>query len=117
MRHAVKGRKLGTDASHRKAILKNLVYSLMDKQKITTTLAKAKEVRPYAEKMITLGKKGSLSARRQALKVLGDKDITHKVFTEYAERYKDRAGGYTRIIKAGYRKGDSAPVAIIELVD
>lgn len=117
MRHAVKGRKLASDASHQKAMMKNLVRSLMDKQKITTTLARAKEVRSDAEKVITLGKKGTLSARRQAIKVLGNKELTHKVFTEYAERFKDRPGGYTRIIKAGYRKGDNAPIAILELVD
>ena len=88
----------------------------MDKQKISTTLAKAKEMKPAAEKLITLGKKGSLEKRRKAIQIIGDKDLVHKVFTEYAEKYKDRPGGYTRIIKIGYRKGDRAPLAIIELV-
>lgn len=116
MRHAVKGRKLASDASHQKAMLNNMVRSLMEKEKITITLTRAKEVRPRAEKVITLGKKGTLSSRRQAIKVVGSKDLVHKVFTDYAERYKDRKGGYTRITKTGYRKGDNAPMAVIELV-
>ena len=116
MRHAVRGRKLASDSSHQKAMMNNMVRSLLDKEKITTTVTRAKELRSDAERVITLGKKGTLSARRQAIKVLGDKDLTHKVFSDLAERYKDRPGGYTRIIKTGYRKGDNAPTAIIELV-
>jgi len=117
MRHGKSGRKLGRNASHRHAMFRNMVTSLLEHERIQTTDAKAKELRGVAERMITLGKRGSLHARRQALEVVRDKDVTAKVFGELADRYRERPGGYTRIIKAGRRVGDSAPMSIIELVD
>jgi len=117
MRHRKSGRKLGRNSAHRKAMLRNMVTSLLDHELIQTTDAKAKELRGVAERMITLGKRGDLHARRQALTVIQDKDVAAKVFGELADRYRERPGGYTRVIKAGRRAGDSAPLSIIELVD
>jgi large subunit ribosomal protein L17 len=117
MRHQKKTQKLGLTAAHRKALLANQVCSLIEHQRIKTTLAKAKAVRPLAEKMVTLGKKGSLHARRTALAVLRQKGAVKKLFEDIAPRSADRNGGYTRIVKLGARKSDSAPVAFIEWVD
>jgi len=117
MRHQKKTLKLGLTAAHRKALLANQVCSLIEHQRIKTTLAKAKAVRPLAEKMVTLGKKGSLHARRTALAVLRQKDAVKKLFEDIAPRSAARNGGYTRIVKLGARKSDSAPVAFIEWVD
>ena len=117
MRHQKKTVKLGRTAEHRKALLANQVCSLIEHQRIKTTLAKAKAVRPLAEKMVTLGKKGSLHARRTALAVLRQKGAVKKLFDDIAPRSATRNGGYTRIVKLGARKSDSAPVAFIEWVD
>src|SRR6476469_3404452 len=117
MRHQKKTVKLGRTAEHRKALLANQVCSLIEHQRIKTTLAKAKAVRPLAEKMVTLGKKGSLHARRTALAVLRQKDAVKKLFDDIAPRSASRNGGYTRIIKLGQRKSDSAAVAFLEWVD
>jgi large subunit ribosomal protein L17 len=117
MRHQNKTVKLGRTAEHRKALLANQVCSLIEHQRIKTTLAKAKAVRPLAEKMVTLGKKGSLHARRTALSVLRQKDAVKKLFDEIAPRSANRNGGYTRIIKLGQRRSDAAPVAFVEWVD
>ena len=117
MRHQKKTVKLGRTAEHRKALLANQVCSLIEHQRIKTTLAKAKAVRPLAEKMVTLGKQGSLHARRTALAVLRQKNAVKKLFDDIAPRSADRNGGYTRIIKLGQRKSDSAKVAFIEWVD
>ena len=117
MRHQKKTVKLGLTAAHRKALLANQVCSLIQHQRIKTTLAKAKAVRPLAEKMVTLGKKNSLHARRTALAVLRQKDAVQKLFADIAPRNAERKGGYTRIIKLGERKSDSARVAFIEWVD
>jgi large subunit ribosomal protein L17 len=117
MRHQKKTLKLGLTAAHRKALLANQVCSLIEHQRIKTTLAKAKAVRPLAEKMVTLGKKGSLHARRTALAVLRQKGAVKKLFEDIAPRSATRNGGYTRIVKLGARKSDSAPVAFIEWVD
>jgi large subunit ribosomal protein L17 len=117
MRHLKAGRKLGRTSAHRKALFRNLVGALIQRERISTTLAKAKELRGKVEKTITLGKKGTLHARRQAFKLAPQKEIVQKVFGPLAERYAKRPGGYTRIIKIGPRKGDNAPMAFIELVD
>jgi large subunit ribosomal protein L17 len=117
MRHQKKTVKLGLTAAHRKALLANQVCSLIQHQRIKTTLAKAKAVRPLAEKMVTLGKKNSLHARRTALAVLRQKDAVQKLFADIAPRNAERKGGYTRIIKLGERKSDSARIAFIEWVD
>ena len=117
MRHQKKTVKLGRTAEHRKALLANQVCSLIEHQRIKTTLAKAKAVRPLAEKMVTLGKKNSLHARRTALAVLRQKDAVKKLFADIAPRSKERNGGYTRIVKLGQRKSDSAAIAFIEWVD
>jgi large subunit ribosomal protein L17 len=117
MRHRKRHGKLGRTSAHRKALLRNMVTSLLDHEVVETTDTKAKELRRIADKMITLGKRGDLHARRQALSVIRDKDVTAKVFGELADRYRDRPGGYTRVIKVGHRAGDAAPVSIIELVD
>ncbi|MBI5121666.1 MAG: 50S ribosomal protein L17 [Rhodospirillales bacterium] len=117
MRHAVAGRKLNRTSEHRKAMFANMIVALLKHEQIKTTLPKAKDLRPLAEKMITLGKRGGLHARRQALSQLQDTVIVEKLFTTLAERYKTRKGGYARIIKAGFRYGDCAPMAMIELVD
>ena len=117
MRHAVAGRKLGRTTSHRKALFSNLAAALIKHEQIKTTLPKAKELRPVVEKLVTLGKKGGLAARRQILASIKDDKLADKLLTTLAERYKARAGGYTRVLKAGFRYGDAAPMAIIEFVD
>lgn len=116
MRHKIAGRKLGRTSSHRKAMFRNMVTSLFEHERIVTTTEKAKELRPIAEKMITLAKKGDLHARRQALSYIRSKDIVEKLFTDIKDSFADRKGGYTRILKTGVRKGDAASMAIIELV-
>ena len=116
MYHGKAGRKLGRTSSHKEAMFRNMVTSVIKHERIRTTDCKAKELRKLAEKMITLGKKGSLHARRQALAVVRDKSLVGKLFGELTERYRNRAGGYTRIIKAGYRFGDNAPVSILEFI-
>lgn len=117
MRHGKTGRRLGRKTSHREAMFRNLVTSFLNHEKITTTDAKAKEIRSVAEKMITLGKRGDLHAMRQAASYIREKSVVTKLFSTIAPRYKDRPGGYTRIIKLGVRQGDAAPVSIIELVE
>lgn len=117
MRHGVAGRKLGITASHRFAMFRNMAVALLKHEQITTTLPKAKELRPVAEKLITLGKRGGLHARRQALSQLQDEKIVAKLFDVLATRYQTRAGGYTRVLKAGMRYGDAADMAVIELVE
>ncbi|HEY4411768.1 MAG TPA: 50S ribosomal protein L17 [Gaiellaceae bacterium] len=117
MRHARKGRKLWRDSAHRKALYANLACSLIEHGRIKTTEAKAKAVKPYAEKMITLGRRGDLHARRQALAELRTQEIVHKLFADVAPRMADRPGGYTRIIKIGHRPGDAAEMVYLELVD
>ena len=117
MRHGVAGRKLGVTSSHRAAMFRNMAHALLKHEQITTTLPKAKELRPVAEKLITLGKKGGLANRRLAHARLRDDVIVTKLFTTLAERYKDRPGGYTRVLKAGVRYGDAADMAVIELVE
>ena len=111
-----KGRRLGSDASHQKAMMGNLVASLIAAEAIVTTEAKAKALRPIAEKMITKAKKGGVFRQRDVVAFIGDKDMAHKLFTEIAPRYEDRQGGYTRILKLGPRHGDNAPMARVELV-
>ena len=117
MRHGNVHRKLGKKPAHRKAMFANMSASLIKHEQITTTLPKAKELRPVVEKLITLGKKGGLHARRQAISEIRDIAMVKKLFEVLAPRYKERKGGYTRIMKAGFRYGDSAPVAVIEFVD
>ncbi|QTD55674.1 50S ribosomal protein L17 [Parasphingorhabdus cellanae] len=117
MRHRMKGRRMQRTGAHRQALLKNLSAALIKHEQIMTTLPKAKEMRPYVEKLITLAKKGGLSNRRLAHSRLMDETQEKKLFGELAERYADRSGGYTRIIKAGYRDSDAAAMAVIELVD
>ena len=116
MRHLKSGRQLGRNSSHRKAMFRNMVVSLLDHETITTTDSKAKELRKFAERVITLGKKGSLNDRRRARLMVNDRDVLQKLFTTLAERYKDRPGGYTRIVKIGLRPGDKAPLSVIQLV-
>ena len=117
MRHHRSGRKLGRDASHRKALYANLTGALIEHGRIKTTVAKAKEVRPVAEQMITLGRRGGVPARRQALKFLRSQDVVHKLFSDVGPRFKDRQGGYSRIVRLGPRLGDAAEMAYLELVD
>ncbi|MCZ8148893.1 MAG: 50S ribosomal protein L17 [Roseomonas sp.] len=117
MRHGVSGRKLGVTSTHRIAMLRSMATSLIKHEQITTTLPKAKELRPYVERIITLGKRGDLHARRQAYAQIRDERVVDKLFTTIAERYKGRAGGYTRVLKAGMRYGDAASMAVIELVE
>ena len=117
MRHGVSGRKLNRTATHRRAMLSNLAQALIKHEQIKTTLPKAKELSPFVDRLITWGKDGSLHARRQALRVLKDRALTAKLFDALAERYASRKGGYTRVLKAGMRYGDAAPMAFIELVD
>lgn len=113
----VKGRKqLGTDESHHQALLRNLARQLLMHQKIKTTQAKAEALQPLADKLVTLGKRGDLHARRQALSIVQDREVVHQLFSDIAGRYTERAGGYTRILKLGPRQGDAAPMAQIELV-
>ncbi len=116
MHHGKAGSKLGRTSSHKEAMLRNMVTSVIKHERIRTTDTRAKELKKLAEKMITLGKKGSLHARRQALAVVRDKETVGKLFGELTERYRNRAGGYTRIVKAGYRYGDNAPVSILEFI-
>ena len=117
MRHQRAGRKLGRDSAHRKALYSNLAGALIEHGRIQTTEAKAKEVRPIVEKMITLGKRGDLHAHRQAVAFLRSKSVAHKLFAEVAPRFAERPGGYTRVVKLGPRQGDSAQMAYLELVD
>ena len=117
MRHRKQGRKLNRTQSHRKAMFKNMSVSLLTHEQIVTTLPKAKELRAVVDKLITLGKRGDLHARRQAASQLQSNEAVQKLFSTLAERYKDRPGGYTRVLKAGFRYGDNAPMAVIELVD
>jgi large subunit ribosomal protein L17 len=116
MRHNVSGRKLNRTTSHRMAMFRNMVTSLLDHGRIYTTIPKAKELRRFADAMITLGKRGDLHARRQALSVIREKDVVHKLFSELGPRYQNRPGGYTRIVKVGFRRGDAAPMCLVELV-
>ncbi|MFT8807438.1 50S ribosomal protein L17 [Gluconobacter sp.] len=117
MRHGVSGRKLNVTSSHRAAMFRNMAVALIKHEQITTTLPKAKELRPVVEKLITLGKRGDLHARRQAFAQLRDDAVVTKLFSAVAERYKGRAGGYSRVLKAGVRYGDNADMAVIELID
>ena len=117
MRHRQSGRKLNRTSSHRKSLFKNMAQALLKHEQIVTTLPKAKELKRVVEKLITLGKKGTLHSRRLAFNQIRDKDMVSKLFDNLAKRYLDRKGGYTRVLKAGFRYGDSAPMAVIELVD
>lgn len=117
MRHRKTGRKLNRTASHKRAMMSNMSTSLLQSERIVTTLPKAKELRTVVEPLITLGKRGDLHARRKASKTVHDSDVLNKLFNELAGRFADRAGGYTRIVKIGPRRGDNAPMAFIELVD
>ena len=117
MRHHRSGKKLGRDSAHRKALYANLTASLIEHGRIRTTETKAKAVRPIAEKIVTLGREGTIHARRQVLAYIRSQEVTHKLFSEVAPRFNDRPGGYTRIVKLGPRQGDSAPMAYLELVD
>jgi large subunit ribosomal protein L17 len=117
MRHGIKGRKLNRTTSHRKALFNNLAAALVKHEQITTTLPKAKDLRPIVEKLVTLGKRGDLHARRQLLAVLKDAVLAEKLISTLAQRYAARQGGYVRILKAGFRHGDMAPMAVIEFVD
>ena len=117
MKHNIKNKKLNKNSSHRKAMFMNMSNALIKHEQITTTLAKAKELRRFVEKIVTLGKKGDLQSRRKAISILKDQKMSKKVFDVFAERYKARAGGYTRIIKLGNRFGDNAPTAVIEFID
>ncbi len=117
MRHGVGGRKLNRTSSHRKAMFNNMAAALIKHEQIKTTLPKAKDLRPIVEKLITLGKRGGLASRRRILASLKDNKLAEKLLTTLADRYKARAGGYTRVLKAGFRYGDMAPMAVIEFVD
>jgi len=117
MRHAKTGRKFGRSSSHRKAMFANMAVALLKHEQIKTTLPKAKDLRRVVDRLVTLGKRGDLHARRQAYAALRDDAVTEKLFGVLAERYRERAGGYTRVIKAGFRYGDMAPMGMIELVD
>ena len=117
MKHRIKGKKLNRTSSHRKALLKNMSQALIKHEQIVTTLVKAKTLKPYFDKLITIGKKGTLSARRQAISKVGDLKLVEKLFSILAKRYETRNGGYSRVLKAGFRYGDAAPMAVIELVD
>ena len=117
MRHGMSGRKLNRTSSHRKAMLSNMANALIKHEQIKTTLPKAKELRPFVEKLVTLGKRGGLHARRQAYSVLRDNAMTAKLFDTLAGRYAERPGGYTRVLRAGHRYGDAADMAVIEFVE
>jgi len=117
VRHHRKGKKLGRDSAHRRALYANLASALIEHGRIRTTEAKAKAVKPIAEQMITLGRRGDLAARRQAVAYLRSKDIVHKLFTDVGPRFVDRPGGYSRIVKLGQRQGDAADMVYLELVD
>jgi large subunit ribosomal protein L17 len=117
MRHLKRGRKLGRTTAHRKALLRNLATALLEHERIITTEPKAKELRRVADRLVTLGKRGSLHARRQALQVVQSNAVVQKLFNDIAPRFAERQGGYTRILRLGYRSGDAAAMAVIELVD
>ena len=117
MKHRIKGKKLNRTSSHRKALFKNMAQAIIKHEQIITTLPKAKTMKPIIDKLISLGKKGNLHARRQAFSQLRDYSIVSKLFSTLASRYAERKGGYSRVLKAGYRYGDCAPMAVIELVD
>jgi large subunit ribosomal protein L17 len=117
MRHRNKGRQLSRTSSHRSALLRNLAISLFEHGRISTTTAKAKELRPYAERLITLAKRGDLHARRLAARKIHDRDVLTKLFDSIAPRFAERPGGYTRVLKTGHRQGDGAEMALVELVD
>jgi len=117
MRHRLAHRKLGRTTEHRKAMMANMAASLIEHEQIVTTLPKAKEMKPYMDKLITLAKRGDLAARRRAISTIRNKDAVKKLFDVMGERYAERNGGYTRVLKAGFRHGDNAPMAVIELVD
>lgn len=117
MRHGISGRKLGVTSSHRLAMFRNMAVALIKHEQITTTLPKAKELRPVVEKLVTLGKRGDLHARRQAYAMLRDETIVAKLFSVIADRYKSRQGGYLRVLKAGVRYGDAADMAVIEFIE
>jgi large subunit ribosomal protein L17 len=117
MRHRKSGRKLNRTSSHRKAMFANMAAALIKHEQIVTTLPKAKELRPFVDKLVTLAKKGDLAARRMAISKVRDQDMVRKLFDTIGPRYEERNGGYTRVLRAGYRYGDSAPVAVIEFVD
>ena len=117
MKHNIKNKKLNKTSSHRKAMFMNMSNALIKHEQITTTLAKAKELRRFVEKIVTLGKKGDLISRRKTISTLQDNKMTQKVFDILADRYKDRSGGYTRVVKLGNRFGDNSPMAVIEFVD
>ncbi|MBS7803724.1 50S ribosomal protein L17 [Rhizobiales bacterium TNE-4] len=117
MRHGYRGRRFNRTAEHRKAMFANMCQALIKHEQIITTLPKAKDLRPVVEKLITLGKRGDLHARRQAIAQIKDVDLVKKLFDVLGPRYKDRNGGYTRVLKAGFRFGDNAPLAVIEFVD
>ena len=117
MKHRIKGKKLNRTSSHRKALFKNMAQAIIKHEQIVTTLPKAKTMKPIIDKLITLGKKGSLHARRQAFSQLRDDNMVSKLFGDLATRYADRQGGYSRVLKAGYRYGDAAAMAVLELVD
>lgn len=117
MRHRMRGRSFSRSSAHRKAMFESMCHALIKHEQITTTLPKAKDLRPVIERLVTLGKRGGLHARRQLISKLQDAKIADKVMTTLAERYKTRAGGYTRILKAGFRQGDAAAMAVIEFVD
>ena len=117
MKHRIKGKKLNRSSSHRKALFKNMAQAIIKHEQIITTLPKAKTMKPIIDKLITLGKKGSLHARRQAFSQLRDNNMVSKLFGDLATRYADRQGGYSRVLKAGYRYGDAATMAVLELVD
>jgi len=117
MRHLKAGRKLNRTSAHRKALFRNLVTSVLDHERVQTTDAKAKALRPFVDRMITLGKRGTLHARRQALAFIRSETVVKKLFDDVAVRFKERPGGYTRIVKLGVRRGDAAPMSLLELVD
>ena len=117
MKHRIKGKKLNRTSSHRKALFKNMAQAIIKHEQIITTLPKAKTMKPIIDKLITLGKKGSLHARRQAFSQLRDNNMVSKLFDDLATRYAERQGGYSRVLKAGYRYGDAAAMAVLELVD
>tara|TARA_A100000171_G_scaffold52166_1_gene69341 strand:+ start:2277 stop:2711 length:435 start_codon:yes stop_codon:yes gene_type:complete len=117
MRHRISGRKFSRTKSQRRALLSGLACSLIEKEQLRTTLPKAKDLRPYVEKLVTLGKDGGLSSRRRLISILRNETLASKLIDSFADRYKERQGGYTRIIKAGYRHGDNAPMAIIEFLE
>jgi large subunit ribosomal protein L17 len=117
MRHGMKGRKLNITASHRKAMFANMAASIIEHEQIVTTLPKAKEIRSIVDKLVTLGKRGDLHARRQAIAQIRNVEQVKKLFDVIGPRYQERQGGYTRVLKAGYRRGDNAPMAVVELVD